>query len=290
MKIMVTGASGGYGRFAMEYLKDVPADVQIIALVRDPSKGKELEDMGFEVRIGDYSDLGSMKRAFIDIDRLLFVSVPVTELQKNVVEAIKDSNIEYVVYTSLFSPQYSKFGLEENHRKTEKMIAEAGVKHTFLRNSWYIDMNGEYLKASAENGVYPYLSDDAVITWALKREYAEAGAKTILHGSDEEIVELSNRPVTYKQMGESLKEAVGKDIDLVKVDKDGFESMLRGYGVSDIGIMLPSVYQQYAIAGKNGENEGDPSEFEKILGHPLTHLTDAIRETISKEQWIGVIR
>ena len=87
-------------------------------------KKAELESQGFTVRVADYADVNAMVQAFDGIDRLLFVSVPVFDLQKNVVEAIRQSNIGFVAYTSLCHPEYSKFGLEINHRQTEELTAD----------------------------------------------------------------------------------------------------------------------------------------------------------------------
>lgn len=47
---------------------------EIYVLVRSEEKGEALKEAGFNIRIGDYDDLDSMKEALKGIDRLLFVS------------------------------------------------------------------------------------------------------------------------------------------------------------------------------------------------------------------------
>ena len=49
MNIMVTGAAGEYGAYALEYLKKYAPDDTIIAQVRDKKKAKALEAQGYEV-------------------------------------------------------------------------------------------------------------------------------------------------------------------------------------------------------------------------------------------------
>ena len=56
MNIMVTGAAGGYGTYALEYLKKYAPNDAIIAQVRDKAKAKALEKQGYEVRAADYAD------------------------------------------------------------------------------------------------------------------------------------------------------------------------------------------------------------------------------------------
>ncbi|MBR5684201.1 MAG: NmrA family NAD(P)-binding protein [Ruminococcus sp.] len=163
MNIMITGAAGGYGSYAINFLKEFAPNDNIIALVRDNGKKADLEAKGFEVRVADYSDLSGMTKAMEGVDRLLFVSVPVFDLQKNVVEAAKASGVKYIAYTSICEPQYHKFGLEINHKQTEELIRQTGIPHTFLRNGWYLEMMMPYLEASAKMGAFPYYAGDAKV-------------------------------------------------------------------------------------------------------------------------------
>lgn len=82
MKIMVTGAAGNYGSLAIDYIKQFAPDTELYGLIHDPSKASALEAKGVNVRVADYADKSSLVKAFEGIDRLLFVSVPVTDLQK----------------------------------------------------------------------------------------------------------------------------------------------------------------------------------------------------------------
>lgn len=137
-------------------------------------KKAELESQGFTVRVADYADVNAMVQAFDGIDRLLFVSVPVFDLQKNVVEAIRQSNIGFVAYTSLCHPEYSKFGLEINHRQTEELIRATGIPHTFLRNNWYMEIVMPLLTTAVKTGDFPYYAGDSKVSWAAKSDLAEA--------------------------------------------------------------------------------------------------------------------
>ena len=75
MKILVTGATGHFGKAAIEFLlkKGVPA-TSIAALVRDEAKATTLKTQGIELRKGDYDDYPSPVKAFTGVDKLLLVS------------------------------------------------------------------------------------------------------------------------------------------------------------------------------------------------------------------------
>lgn len=280
MKIMVTGATGGYGRYAVDYVKKFAGDAEVFALVRDEKKAAGLAEKGIRVRTGDYGDEASLVRAFEGVDRLLFVSVPVFDLQKNVVSAAKKSGAGFIAYTSLCGLDRAKFGLEVNHRQTEALIRESGIPHTFLRNNWYLEIAAPLAVASAKTGVFPYFSGDARLSFALKREFAEAGARVVAGGDWGETLDLAGPPVTFGEIAQAAREASGKPIEEREVSREEFASLLSGSGISEMGLMLSTAYQDYALSGNNGEAELSPAVFEKVLGHALTPLSSALKETM----------
>lgn len=280
MKIMVTGAAGGYGHYAVDYVKQFAPEAEVYGLVRNSDDAAVLEAKGIHARIGDYSDKSSLLKAFEGIDRLLFVSVPVHELQIPVVEAAKEAGVQFIAYTSLHDPQYAKFGLEINHTQTEKLIKESGIPHTFLRNCWYLEMASPLAGTAINTGRYPYYAGDAKVAWAMKRELAEAGARVITGEGYDEVLELAGAPVSYKEIGEAAQTLTDKPIDIQLVSKDEFNKLMAGSGIDDLGLMLGGAYQDYALVGNNGEAESTTDTFEKVLGHPLTPLAEAIRELI----------
>ena len=280
MKIMVTGAAGGYGHYAVDYVKAFAPEAEVYGLVRNADDAAKLEAKGIHARIGDYANKTSLLKAFEGIDRLLFVSVPNHELQKGVVAAAKEAGVGFIAYTSLHDPQYQKFGLETNHKQTEELIRQSGIPHTFLRNCWYLEMAAPLAATAVKTGRYPYYAGDAKVSWAMKRELAEAGARIITGNGYPEVIELAGKPVSYREIGEAAQMLTDKSIEIMPVTKDEFNSLMVSSGIDQIGLMLGSVYQDYALAGNNGEAESTPDAFGQVLGHPLTPLTEALKELI----------
>lgn len=280
MNIMVTGAAGGYGTYALKYLKEFAPNDKIIAQVRDERKAEILRQQGYEVRIADYADPDGMKKILKGIDRLLFVSSPIPGIQKNVVDAAKENGVKYIAYTSIFDPHRPKFGLEINHLQTEEWIRESGIPHTILRDGWYTEVNQGLIRYAYQTKEYPYIADKGVISTALKREYAEAGARVITGNEYPEIIELTGRPYSYFELGKAIEEALGGQINIVHTDQnDALSKMIQG-GASEQWSQVSLAYQGYTLQDNTGEREADPTDFEKVLGHTLTPLSEAIKEIV----------
>ena len=275
---MVTGAAGGYGHYAVDYIKQFAPEAEVYGLVRNSDDAAKLEAKSVHARIGDYADKASLVKAFEGIDRLLFVSVPVHELQINVVEAAKEAGIRYIAYTSIADPQYSKFTLEINHSQTEQLIKDSGIAHTFLRDNWYTELISDFVKACVNTGKFPYYATGGKIAFALKREYAEAGARVITGEGYPEVLTFAGTPVTFAELAAVAEEIAGKKLDVKQVTKEEFASAFKDGEISQLGMMLGTSYQDYTLAGNNGEEELTPEELEKTLGHPITPLKEALEE------------
>ena len=281
MTYLITGATGGLGGYALQSLQQLVPSSQIYALARSEQKAATLKDHGVQVRIGNYDDPASLEAAFAGIDRILFVSgAPGNREQEhgNVVDAAKKAGVSFIAYTSFARADHVNNFLSADHQFTEKIIADSGIPHTFLRNNWYLENETTLLKTAIATGKLPFAAGGATIGWALKREYAEAAAR-VLAGTQQypAILELSGIPVTYAQLAAGLAEATGKPIEPQPLDDDAFVQALVAQHVPDnaakgiLGI-------QHLI--KAGDLEVESHDFEDVLGKPLTPLGNAVHEVL----------
>lgn len=281
MKYLVTGATGGFGGYALDFLKEsVPTD-DIYALVRSEEKGAALKEAGLNIRIGDYADKESMKQAMEGIDRLLFVSGAPGNRQEehaNVVEAAKEAGVAYIAYTSFTGADKATSPLAADHIFTERLIEKSGIAHTFLRNNWYLENEMPIAGAALSNGKFVYAAENGKTGWALKREYAEVAAKALAGTEYPAILELSGKPVSYDALAEALKKATGKDFEVVRSDDQGFIDNLVGSGMPQpVAEMFLSF--QYDI--KNDQLDVVSDDFEKALGRPLVSLEAGFKELLA---------
>lgn len=278
MNIFITGATGRLANYVIDYLKEFTPQANLYGLVRSANSPatKSLIDRGVTVRVGDYADRPSLIKAFTGMDRLLFISFPNAALSANVVAAAQSAGIKFIAYTSINGINYKKTGLELNHRQTEKLIRESGISHTFLRNSWYLEMElGPFTAALATNK-YFYLSN-GLISYATRREYAEAAARVMASADYPEILELGRKAVTPATIGHSLEKATGKQLDIEQVTADVYQQWLAPYSKYGFEINMA----KYVQRGNNGEDQVTPTDFERTVGHPLPPLSTAIKDILN---------
>src|SRR5688572_7840373 len=144
MTIVVTGATGPFGRHAVETLlsRGVPAD-QIVAVGRSIEKIQDLADRGVTVQYASYDEPESLRKAFAGADKLLLVSgsEPGKRIpqHQNAIDAAKDAGVSRIVYTSAPNADSSGMILATEHLATEQALAASGVPSVILRNGWYLE-------------------------------------------------------------------------------------------------------------------------------------------------------
>ena len=141
MKIAITGATGQLGQLVIHSLLKNTAAENIVALVRNESKAADLKAKGIELRHFDYDAPETLTSALSGIDKLLLISANEvgrrTPQHQAVIDAAKQADVPYIAYTSLLNADTSPLGLAQEHRETERLIKDSGLKYTFLRNNWY---------------------------------------------------------------------------------------------------------------------------------------------------------
>ena len=129
-----------------------------------------------------------------------------------------------------------------------------------------------------------YYCGDKKISWILKKDLAEAGAKVIIDGSEKEILDFANRPISFKELGEYLVEATKEKIEIKEVSKEEFNQFIKETDISKTGSYLSTAYQDYLIKGNNGEENGTVDDLENILQHPVTNYSESIKYLFEHEK------
>ncbi|MDE2596553.1 MAG: NAD(P)H-binding protein [Sphingomonadales bacterium] len=145
MKIVITGASGQYGRLATKGLIARGRAADLILMSRSPDKLADMAALGCTVRFGDYDEPDSMVAAMQGADRLLLISgtrVGARVAQHGAaVAAAKAAGVSHVVYTSFIGidDPANPAEVRHDHIGTERLIRESGLAFTFLRDAHYAD-------------------------------------------------------------------------------------------------------------------------------------------------------
>lgn len=278
MTYLVTGATGGFGHYALEELKKLVPLEEIYVLARNEEKAQKLIEAGLQVRIGDYADRETMVQALQGIDRLLFVSgVPGNRQveHQHVVEVAKETGVSFIAYTSFADADHSTSILAPDHQFTEKIIKESGIKHTFLRNNWYLENEMPLIGVALKTGQFVYAAGEGKTGWALKREYAEVAAKVLAGMDYPEFLELSGKPITYQTLAEQVAKVSGKSLDILSLAPDEFTDKLTASGFSQGGAEMTTAIQNDI---RNNQLDVTSDDFAKVLGRELTSIEDGLRE------------
>jgi uncharacterized protein YbjT (DUF2867 family) len=139
--LAVTGATGALGGLVARGLAE--HGVQQRLLVRTPSKAPDLP--GATVLPAAYEDTAACLAALDGVATLFMVSgtegVVRVGQHRSLVDAAASAGVEHVVYTSFFgAAPDAVFTHGREHFATEQVLREAGMRWTFLRDNFYLDI------------------------------------------------------------------------------------------------------------------------------------------------------
>lgn len=282
--IGVTGAAGHLGRLAIGALRDrgVPAG-DIVAVVRNPGKASDLADAGVQVRTADYDDPDALRKALAGVDRLLFVSASVVgeraRQHDNVIAAAKEAGVGFIAYTSLLRAGESRMILAEEHRHTERALADGGIPHALLRNGWYWENFAGAVSAAAGTGSLVGTSGDGRIAGAARRDYAEAAAAVLTTGGHAgKVYELAGAEhPTQAGLARIVAEAAGRDVDYEDVSEAAFTDVLESAGMPRAAAAV--IADSYARAA-SGELDAERTDLRELIGREATPAAEALAATL----------
>jgi NAD(P)H dehydrogenase (quinone) len=283
--ILVTGATGHLGRLAIDALLArgvAPAD--IAALVRDRGRAGDLAERGIDVRVGSFEDPASLDAALAGIDRLLFISGSEVGQRvaqhQNVVDAAVRAGVELVAYTSIVRADTSPLRLAEEHRATEKALADSGLPHVLLRNSWYIENYTAQVPQHLEHGVVLGAAGQGRVSAATRADYAEAAAVVITSADQAgQVHELGGDDAfTLSEYAAALSEQSGTPVAYRDLSVEDYAAALVGAG-------LPEAYAHALASGDDGLKHGallvETGDLSRLIGRPTTSLADALRSALA---------
>ncbi len=278
--IAITGATGLLGQHVIEnLLQTVPAN-QIVAFARDVKKGSSLSQKGVLVRQADYNDKASLITALQGVDKLLLISSSEvgkrTIQHRNVIEAAKSADVQFIAYTSILHADRSPLSLHVEHVETEKMLADSGISYTLLRNGWYTENYLASVPAAIEHGVFLGAAGDGKIASATRADYALAAARVISEeGHIGKVYELAGDEAwTLEQLAKELTKQSGKQLIYNNLSQADFVAALKTAGLPD---KLSNMLADSDIGASKGGLFDDSHTLSKLIGRRTTTLAESIK-------------
>ena len=283
MKIAITGATGQLGSIVIEKLLLQTEANNIVALVRNPANATHLTAQNIEVREFDYDRPETLVPALSGIDKLLLISANEvgrrTPQHKAVIDAAKVVGVPYLAYTSLLRADTSPLGLAQEHRETEKLIQDSGLRYTFLRNNWYSENYLAGVAHTIEIGTLFGAAQDGRISSASRIDYAEAAAKVLTStGHDIKTYELAgSESFTKADLAQFISQAAHKPVIYQNLSAD---DLRQGLIQASLPTHLIDVIVDADVQTAKGAMYSDSKDLEQLIGRKTTSIQDAIKAAL----------
>lgn len=277
--IAITGATGQLGRLVIDaLLQRVPAS-EVLALVRDPLKARDLTALGVTVRQADYSQPQTLATALVGVERLLLISSNEigqrTAQHLAVIDAAKAAGVKLLAYTSVLRADTSALGLAAEHLATEQALSASGLDHVLLRNGWYSENYSAGLPTALEHGVLLGAAGQGRIASAARADYAEAAAVVLTsEGQAGRVYELAgDSAYTLEQLAAQTARQSGKPLVYQNLSQEEYQAALLGIGLPEGFAVL--LADSDAAAAK-GALFDDGQQLSRLIGRGTTPIADSV--------------
>jgi NAD(P)H dehydrogenase (quinone) len=240
VSIVISGASGAFGRMAAERLLTKVAPSKLVLVSRNPGALAEFAARGVQVRFGDFDKPESLREAFKGADQLLLIStLDVGERRRRqhqtAIEGAMAANVRHVIYTSSVGihPRSPAFVIED-HLFTEEALRHSGLQFTFMRDAQYAEVITTMIApAAVASGEWFSSAADGCMAFISKKDCVEC-AVAVLTGAGHEgaVYEITGPELlTFGDCARIAAEVTGKPIKFVNVSHEVMQARFDAAGV-----------------------------------------------------------
>jgi NAD(P)H dehydrogenase (quinone) len=283
MRIIVTGASGPFGRGVTQHLLDrgvAPSD--LILVTRKPQQLADLAAQGAAVRYGDFDDFDAMLKAFAGGDKMLMISALKVGFRipqhTRAIQAAKAAGVRHVLYTSFIGKEPGNPSLAVvDHRGTEQALRDSGLTWTALRNSQYADAMIEAAAPVAlAAGRWQAASGSGRIPLVTRADCIAAAAGALLAAGTENRIYNITGPegLTYREVAAILAENAGKPIEWIDCTAEQAYAEFDAMGIPRTAVPDQSVDRiPWSSDDMVSMQVGIADGWFDILSNDVEHLT-----------------
>ncbi|MXP26203.1 NAD(P)H-binding protein [Altererythrobacter indicus] len=280
----VTGATGKLGHFVLDELLQKVAAKEVVAFARDPAKLADYAAMGVDVRAADYDQPEKLPAAFDGVDRLLLISGSALgerpRQHQAVIDAAKAAGVSYMAYTSILDAPNTPIKLGEEHRATEKSLAESGLTYDLLRNGWYNENYIGSLGPQIEAGVITGAAGKGKISSASRSDLAAGAATVLVNGKGGDIYELAGDTAwTMDEFAAEVSRQSGKPVKYVDMSEADYTQSLEQVGLPDF---IAKVVANSGYSTSKDALFNDSGTLGKLIGRPTTPISQTIAKALGK--------
>jgi NAD(P)H dehydrogenase (quinone) len=238
-KIIISGASGAFGRAAAELLLEKVAPQDAILLTRTPAKLADLAARGADVRFADFDDPTSLPAAMAGGEKMLLISTARVGTRvgqhRHAVEAAVAAGVQHIVYTSIIAADApgNPAIVKNDHRATEEIIEASGAAWTHLRDSQYAEaIAGPMTIPALMLGGKPDNCGDGPVAFVSRDDCVATAVGVLTQSGHEDRAYVLTGPdlLTIPQAMALASELAGKPIVVEAVDDDAMFAYFDALG------------------------------------------------------------
>jgi NAD(P)H dehydrogenase (quinone) len=282
-RILITGATGDTGRYAIDRLRELGREVRALAHARD-ERSESLRDHGVEVVYGDLLDFDQVRAALDGVRRAYFVypiRPGILQATAYFAQAAKEAGVDGIVNMSQISAREdAKSHAATDHWISERVFDWSGVPTAHIRPTYFAEwllylapmIRAGRLHVPFGTGKHaPIAAEDQgrVIAGLLEDPAAHRSKIYPLFGPVE---------YTYEETARIVSRVLGKNVHYKQVDFDEFSRVLQASG-KNAGRENSFLFQhlrEVAIDHQNGIFAGTNDLVEKLGGRPPMTLEEFI--------------
>jgi NAD(P)H dehydrogenase (quinone) len=234
---------GGYiGAAVVEnLLKDGVAPGQIRVTSRNEETLAKWRAHGIDAHRADFNDKAALTEALRGADHMFMVSTmeagPNRQQQhRNAVQAAKDAGVGHIVYTSFLTagdPNVNSFEVAD-HKLTEQLIRDSGIRWNFMRNNQYADAMAENQAAIAIGSGKSIGNTGRGRVGFVSRDDVAAVAARLLQGRgepDTAYAVTGPEALDFAQVAAMIKELSGVEFEVIDLTDEQMYAMWDSLGV-----------------------------------------------------------
>ena len=239
-RILITGASGQYGRAATDRLIALGRAQDLILITRSPDKLADRTAQGCTVRYGDFDKPDSLTAAVKGANKMLLISgtrVGARVAQhKAAIDAAAAGGVQHILYTSFIGidDPANPAEVRHDHTETERLIKASGMGWTMLRDAHYADamilmagpgvmQSGQWVSNAGDGREAMVWRDDCV-----------ASAVAVLTGTGHEgqTYNITGPELqSFAEVTALMAEITGVPLSCMAVDDEGQYAMFDAMGI-----------------------------------------------------------
>jgi len=248
MTIVLNVGTGNIGGALAKKLLDAGAHITVIN--RSVDKVADLAARGARIVVGSMDDPKTLESAFAGCKSLFWLTPPIHRPDQNewsldnikkAVVAAKAAGINNVVMISSFGAQARAGGVIAWCLDGENLFKQSLPNVAILRPGFFFEnvLRDAASVANAGSVFTPSSASAVAVSWVATADVANRAASFLLTDTWKGQLTVGvHGPAdyTFDQAFAVISKAIGKQVNVVHVSIDQFQSSLKGYGVPDFMI------------------------------------------------------